>query len=57
MSFIPESQLGAEAERAREQELEARAERYAETHPDDGGSDGSPNLLRRIINLVRRPDR
>jgi hypothetical protein len=56
MSFVggPNPELQFEAERAREQELEAKAERYAATHPDGGGSDGSPSLLQRVINLVRR---
>lgn len=57
MSFIHESELGVEAERAREQELQARAERYAATHPDDGGAGGAPSLLRRVINLLRRAGR
>ena len=57
MSFIGPDRgpLDFELERAREQELEARAERYAETHPDQGDSGGSRNLFRRLIDLVRRP--
>jgi hypothetical protein len=55
MSYIhgPNPELEFEAERAREQELAARADRYAATHPDDGGSDSAPSLFRRIINLFR----
>ena len=55
MSFIsgPNSELQLEAERAREQELEARAERYAETHPDRGESGSPRGLFRRLIDLFR----
>jgi hypothetical protein len=57
MSYIAGPGPGpeAEVERARVQEPEAKAERYAATHPDDGGSNGSPSLLQRIIGLFRRP--
>jgi hypothetical protein len=56
MSYVhgPNPELEFEAVRAREQELEAKAECYAATHPDDGGSASSPSLLRRLVNLVRR---
>ena len=59
MSYIggPDPRFQLERERAREQELEAKANRYAATHPDDGGSDGSTTLLQRIKNLFRRSGR
>lgn len=58
MSFIPPGDaVGAETVRRREEELEARAERYAQTHPDQGDSSSSRGLLRRLIDLIRRPAR
>lgn len=51
MSFIPPpSQLDNELARAREQELEAKAEHYAEQHAD--GAAVRPGLLRRLLNSL-----
>lgn len=58
MSFgSPNPQFDIEIERAREQELEAKAEDYAQTHPDLGDPTSSPGFFRRLIGLIRRPGR
>ncbi len=50
MSFTPQPELDGELARAREQELEAKAARYAELHPD-----GEPRLgpVARLLRALR----
>lgn len=60
MSFIPNNQapLDGEVTLQREQELRARAERYAATHPDGASEPSWPQrLLHRVrASLTRRTD-
>jgi hypothetical protein len=51
MSFTPPPELDGELARAREQELEAKAARYAELHPD---GEPRPGLIARLLKRLRR---
>jgi hypothetical protein len=57
MSFPPvdPSRANAEGEviRARERELEAKAERYARLHPDDEIDKSPDNAIRRALRRLR----
>ena len=50
MSYVPEPGLDAELAKSREQELEAKAARYAALHPDE---DPRPGLLARLLKALR----
>jgi hypothetical protein len=57
MSFIPPasgpSQIQADLAQEREHELEAKAERHAQLHPDGGDRTASDGAIRRALRRVR----
>jgi hypothetical protein len=57
MSFIPStsgpSQIHADLAQQREQELEAKAERYAQLHPEGEDQVRSAGVIRRALRRVR----
>jgi molybdopterin-guanine dinucleotide biosynthesis protein A len=54
MSFTPQPELDGELARAREQELEAKAARHAELHPDDQPRQGPVAGLLKALRLRLR---
>jgi hypothetical protein len=51
MSYVPQPGLDNELAHAREQELEAKAARYAELHPDDEPKQG---IVARLLAKLKR---
>jgi hypothetical protein len=57
MSFLPPvtppTPLDSELAHARQQELEEKAARYAQLHPDDGLGETSAGIIRRTLSRIR----
>jgi hypothetical protein len=53
MSYLPPSPIDNERVKAVEQEAEAKAERYAQQHPEGAEPASSPGLVSRMIRRAR----